>query len=175
MGLGVVIELCDRSCIHRWINLLNTHIIQSPQIIVGDAIVELSPLQEKQEKIWKITKQVLGVSVAILVLPMSSKVAMTGTDRPMYVLAAAVPPMYFTLARKADHAVPRARITGDRAAVLLFPLALRATCRSTTHHRRSSYFRCRLRQSDRPQLTLRARSRQICRLRPYSWRTRRSW
>ncbi len=175
MGFGGVIKLCDRSCIHRWINLLNTHIIQSPQIIVGDAIVELSPLQEKQEKIWKITKQVLGVSLAILVQPMSSKVAMTGTDRPMYVLAAAVPPMYFTLARKADHAVPRARITGDRAAVLLFPLALRATCRSTTHHRRSSYFRCRLRQSDRPQLTLRARSRQICRLRPYSWRTRRSW
>ena len=142
---------CDKalSCIHRWINLLNTHIIQSPQIIVGDAIVELSPLQEKQDKIWKITKQVLGASVAILVLPMSSQVAMTGTDGPMYVLAAAVPPMYFSVARKADHGVPPARIVGDRAVVLLFPLALRATCRSTTHHRRSSYFRCRPRQSGR--------------------------
>ena len=125
------------------------HTHHSEPAIVGDAIVELSPLQEKQEKIWKITKHVLGAPGAILVLPMSSQVAMTGTDGPMYVLAAAVPPMYFTLARKADHAVPRARITGDRAAVLLFPLALRATCRSTTHHRRSS-FRCRLRQSDRP-------------------------
>ena len=55
MSFGGVIKLCDRSCIHRWINLLNTHIIQSPKIIVGDAIVELSPLQEKQEKIrgWR--------------------------------------------------------------------------------------------------------------------------
>ena len=96
------------------------------------------------------TKHVPGASVAILVLYMPSKVATTGTDRPMYVLAATVLPVHSSVARKADHEVPPARPAGDRAAVLLFPHAVQATCRSTSHNQRSRCLRHHPRQSGRP-------------------------
>ena len=51
-----MIKLCDRSCIHRWINLLNTHIIQSPQIIVGDAIPRTLSSARKTRKNLKNNK-----------------------------------------------------------------------------------------------------------------------